>query len=229
MTYSRGLLAIIALLGLGLGMMVYRSGRATEAPPTHGDRAGGGGPQAEGAAASGATELVALRQEVAQLRQLVKRDHAREDTQRQTPAAPEVTEARDQARQPVDPEIKALDAQAEQERRHREYVQGVAGAYRREPVDPAWSSSKMSVIQTALASKPELRQLVRGVECRSQSCRVEFADEASGRPSPAVQSFLADLGAELPTAIAERMEQAGRPASTVFYIGRSSDIQVTVQ
>lgn len=37
------------------------------------------------------------------------------------------------------------------------------------------------------------------------------------------------LGTELPTAIAERVEQAGRPGSTVFYVGNSSDIQVTIQ
>jgi transposase-like protein len=198
-------------------MMVYRSVRTTEAPSTPEHRAAGASPSGERAAVSGAAELAALRQEVAQLRQLVK-------NQGQAPAAP------DQAKtEPVDPEIKALETQVEQERRHREYVQGVAASFRKEPVDPAWSSSKMSVIQTALASKPELRQLVRSVECRSQTCRVEFADEASGRPSNTVQSLLAGLGTELPTAIAERVEQAGRPGSTVFYVGHSNDIQVTVQ
>jgi hypothetical protein len=197
--------------------MVYRSVGATEAPPTRDDRAAGASPSGERAAVSGTAELAALRQEVAQLRQLV-------NNQGQTPEAP------DQAKTgPVDPEIKALETQAEQERRHREYVQGVAASFRKELVDPAWSSSKMSVIQTALASKPELRQLVRSVECRAQTCRVEFADEASGRPSNAVQSLLAGLGTELPTAIAERVEQAGRPGSTVFYVGHSNDIQVTVQ
>ena len=62
-----------------------------------------------------------------------------------------------------------------------------------------------------------------------QTCRVEFADEASGRPSNAVQSFLAGLGTELSTAIAERVEQAGRPGSTVFYVGHSNDIQITTK
>ena len=217
MRHSRGFLAIVALLGLGLCMMVYRSVRATEAPPTRDDRAAGTSPSGERAAVPGATELTALRQEVAQLRHLVK-------NQGQTPEAPAQAKAA-----PVDPEIKTLETQAEQERRHREYVQGVAASFRKEPVDPAWSSSKMSVIQTALASKPELRQLVRSVECRSQTCRMEFADEDSGRSSNAVQSLLAELGTELPTAIAERVEQAGRPGSTVFYVGHSNDIQVTIQ
>lgn len=217
MKHSRGLLAIIALLGLGLCMMVYRSVRATEAPPTRDDRAAAASPSGERAAVSGAAELAALRQEVAQLQQLVK-------NQGQTPEVP------DQAKtEPVDPEIKALETQAEQERRHREYVQDVVASFRKEPVDLAWSSSKTSVIQTALTSNPELRQFVRSVECRSQTCRVEFADDASGRPSNAVQSLLAGLGTELPTAIAERVEQAGRPGSTVFYVGHSNDIQVTVQ
>lgn len=217
MKYSRGLLAIIALLGFGLCVMVYRSGRATEAPPTPDDRAAGVSPSGAPAAASGAAELAVLRQEVAQLRQLVK-------TQGQTPEAPAQTRT-----EPVDPELKVLETQAEQERRHREYVQGVAASFRKESVDPAWSSSKTSVIQAALASKPELRQLVRSVECRAQTCRVEFADEVSGRPSNAVQSFVAGLGTELPTAIAERVEQAGRPGSTVLYVGNSNDIQVTIQ
>lgn len=217
MKYPRGLLVIIAMLGLGLCMMVYRSVHATDATPTRDDRATGANPSGERAAVAGAAELAALRQEVAQLRGLVK-------NQRQTPEAPDRAKA-----EPVDPEIKALETQAEQERRHREYVQGVAASFRKEPVDSAWSSSKMLVIQTALASRPELRQLVRSVECRSQTCRVEFADEASGRPSNAVSSLLAALGTELPTAIAERVEQAGRPGSTVFYVGHSNDIQVTVQ
>lgn len=217
MKYSHGILAIIALLGLVLCVMVYRSGSATEAPPTHDDRAAGASPTPERAAISGSAELAALRQEVVQLRELMT-------IERQKPMTPDPATT-----EPVDPEIKALDTQAEQERRHREYVQGVAASYGKEPVDPSWSSSKMSVIQTALASNPELRQLVRSLECRSQTCRMEFADEPSGRPSNAVQSFLAALGTELPTAIAERVEQAGRPGSTVFYVGHSNGIQVTVQ
>jgi hypothetical protein len=112
---------------------------------------------------------------------------------------------------------------------HPRALQGVAASYGKEPVDSAWSSSKMSMIQAALAAAPELRPLVRGVECRSQTCRVEFADEPSGRPSNAMPSVMAGLGAELPTAIAERVEQAGRPGSTVFCVGHSNDIQVTVQ
>lgn len=214
MKYSRGFLAITAVLVLGVCLLVVRSGRATEAPPSHDDRAAGASPPGDRAAAPGPAELAALRQEVAQLRQAVKNQPA--------PAEPTRTG-------PVDPEVKALETQAEQERRHRDYVQGVATSYRNEPVDPAWSASKLSVIQAALAAKPELRSLVRSMECRSQTCRVEFADDASGRPSNAVQSFVAGLGTELPSAIVERVEEAGRPGSTVFYVGHSSDIQVTVQ
>jgi hypothetical protein len=217
MKYSHRILAIIVLLGLVLCVMVYRSRSATEAPPNHDDRAAGASPAGERAAISESAELAALRQEVAQLRDVVT-------IERQKPVTPDPAKT-----ELVDPEIQALDTQAEQERRHREYVEGVAASYGREPVDPSWSSSKMSVIQTALASNPELRQLVRSVECRSQTCRMEVADEASGKPSNAVQSFLAGLGTELPTAIAERVEQAGRPGSTVFYVGHSSGIQVTVQ
>lgn len=213
MKYSRGLLAITAVLVLGVCLVVVRSGRATEAPPSHDDRATGASPPA---AAPGPAELAALRQEVAQLRQAVKN---------QAPAPAEPTRTG-----PVDPEIKALETQAEQERRHRDYVQGVAASYRNEPVDPAWSSAKLSVIQAALASKPELRSLVRGMECRSQTCRVEFADDPSGRPSNALQTFALSLGTELPGAIVERVEaDGGRPGSTVFYVGHSSGIQVTVQ
>lgn len=214
MKYSRGFLAITAVLVLGVCLVVVRSGRATEPPPSHDDRAAAASPPS----APGPAELAALRQEVAQLRQAVK-------NQAPAPAPAEPTRTG-----PPDPEIKALETQAEQERRHRDYVQGVAASYRNEPVDPAWSSAKLSVIQAALASKPELRSLVRGMECRSQTCRVEFADDASGRPSNALQTFTLGLGTELPGAIIERVEaDGGRPGSTAFYVGHSSGIQVTVQ
>ena len=68
MKYSRGFLAITPVLVLGVCLVVVRSGRATEAPPSHDDGAAAASPPA----APGPAELAALRQEVAQLRQAVK-------------------------------------------------------------------------------------------------------------------------------------------------------------
>lgn len=217
MKRSHGLVAIVGLLAIGTGAGLYRAVRTTElasASPA-GDRTGESSPAARGFTPQ-AAELIALRQELAVLKQQVRSQEHRLDAVGEAPPAQS-----DAVAEVVTP--------AEQERRSREYMAGVASSFRNEPLDSAWSAAKTSLVQTALAADPALRQRVRSVECRSQTCRVELDDDAAGRPNGAVQTFLSALGRELPSTLAERVEQPGRPASTVLYVGHHADMQVTVQ
>lgn len=210
---KRSLVVITGLLVIGTAAALYRAAPTTEPAAA---RSAAPTPTARGFTPE-AAELLALKQELALLKQQV-RTHAQQ-----------LDSGRPAAGDPADDETAEVVTPEDQDRMAREYVQGVATAFRREPIDAAWSSSKTALVQRALAAQPALQPLVRGVECRSQTCRVELADEPTGRPSNAIQTFVARLGSELPSALAERVELAGRPGATVLYVGHHADVQITVQ
>jgi hypothetical protein len=216
MKRSRGLLTITALLGVGLCGIVVRSVYTSAEAPTESGLAPAKQP-ASGAAASESAELAEMRREIAQLRRQVWTQE-----QRQAAAGPGKAEAQDPAaaKDPrTDPE-----ARAEQERKYREYMAGVDAAFRKETTDPRWSSATSSAVQTALIADNDLRPLARGVECRSHTCRVEIADDGSGKLGKILPMFAQQVGQELPSVVANRVEDAGGAATMVLYMFRRDEM-----
>lgn len=145
------------------------------------------------------------------------------------PAPPRVVHpARPEAPDPRDPVVgdprTDLEARAEAQRKHREYIAGVDASFRREAADPAWSQATASTIQAALTADKELHSLARGVECRARTCRVEIADDGSGALGKLVPRFAQQVGQELPRTVADRVETPRGPAMVV-YLFRRDDAQ----
>jgi hypothetical protein len=129
------------------------------------------------------------------------------------------------AQEPVKDPRADPEARAEDQRKHRAYIAGVEAAFRKEATDPRWSSTTSAVVQAALASEGELRPLTRGVECRTRTCRVEIADDGSGKLGKLLPVFAQQVGQELPSAVADRVEDPAGGAKMVLYMSRRDDAQ----
>lgn len=208
MMRALGALAITALLGAGLYLVVDHAVCTTT-------RASAGEPGVKPAtgAPSNAPELAAIRQTVARLEAKVWADLPPAAAAEPTRAAPEEHD-RDPRKDP--------EAREQQRRQHHEYMAGVDAAFRKEPVDPGWSSATSLVVRDAIAADADLRTLARGMECRSRTCRVELADDGSGKLSEIVPMFTSQIGRDLPSMVAERIDDGGT-ATMVLYLSRRDD------
>ncbi|HEY0481441.1 MAG TPA: hypothetical protein VGD37_28190 [Kofleriaceae bacterium] len=117
------------------------------------------------------------------------------------------------------------EARAEGQRKYRAYIAGVEAAFRKEATDPRWSSATSGVVQAALASDDELRPLARGVECRARTCRVEIAEDTSGRLGKLLPVFAQQVAQELPVAVVDRVQDPGGGTKMILYMSRRDDAQ----
>jgi len=219
MKRSHGLLTITALLGVGLCGVVYRSVATGAGAPAE-SGLGSAKQPVGGATTPESAELAGLRREMAQLKRQVWAQGqmlAAADPARAKPEAQDSAAAKDPR---IDPE-----ARAEQERKYREYMAGVDAAFRKETTDPRWSSATSSAVQTALIADNDLHPLARGVECRSHTCRVEIADDGSGKLGKLLPVFAQQVGQELPSVVTSRVEDAGGAATMVLYMSRRDATQ----
>ena len=202
-------LTVTVLLGIGLYSTVYRSVHTGTEAPT--DRDGASAKRSPATPES--AELAELRQELTQLkRQMWTQGQGVSATDPAKADAHDPAGAKDPR---TDPE-----ARAEQERKYREYMASVDAAFRNEATDPRWSSATSSVVQTALTADSDLRPLARGVECRSRTCRVEIADDGSGKLGKLLPMLAQKVGRELPSVTADRVQEAGGAVTMVLYMSR---------
>ena len=117
------------------------------------------------------------------------------------------------------------EARAEVERKYQAYIAGVDAAFRQEATEPRWSSAASAAVHKVIAGDDDLRPLARGVECRSHTCRVEIADDGSGKLGKLLPMFAQQVGQELPSVLANRVENAGDTATVVLYMSRRNATQ----
>lgn len=204
MTRSRRFLAVVAVIALGLCVALYRAVRVSAEPST-----------APAAALPPATAPAAESAQVGELRQeLFRLRHEVASHEMRLAAA-------DPANAKAAPD-NSPEARAEAERKHKDYVAGIDAGFRKEARDPQWSAATTSTIQTALAADDGLRASTRGVECRTQTCRVEIADDGSGKLVKALPMFVHTVGQALPTTTADRVVDASGGATLVFYMSRNA-------
>lgn len=207
--FSR-VLWLAAALGAGLCWTVYRSG---------GDQVvARGTPGSTGASRPGdaatPSQLAELRRELGELRRQVWTQGQRGPASEPPRGDPAGT------RDPrTDPE-----ARAEYERARREAIAGVDAAFRGEAEDPRWAGSAASAIQAALAADDRLRLLVRGVECRSRTCRVEIADDGAAGLDKVLPELTLRVGQGLSSAVYDRVE-GPEGARRIIYLSRPSTPQ----
>jgi hypothetical protein len=205
MKRSRRVLAVAAVLVVGLCIAVYRAVQVSAQPVT--SAAAAPHPVVAGGAES--AEVGELRQELFRLRHQVASQEMRlvtADPAKAQAAAPDT----------------GPDARAEAERKRKDYVAGIDAAFRKEAQDPQWSAATTSTVQSALAVDEELRSAGRGVECRSQTCRVEIADDGSGKLGKALPMFVHHVGPTLPTMTADRVVDGNGRATMVLYLSRNT-------
>jgi hypothetical protein len=167
---------------------------------------GGHDKSAESEAAELRAAVGSLRAEVLQLRNELR--------QSQAPALSQdaVSDAGPRARDPA--------ALAEQQREWNAHMADVEAAFQSEPRDAKWAASTSTRLRDVMTPDPALRSGARAVDCRSQSCRVEIADDGSGVLQKALPTFLQQAADVLPTMQAERGTDGEGHATMILYLTR---------
>jgi hypothetical protein len=213
MRRSPVILAIVALLGIALCVVVVRLVRGAADPP-----ASAAGPAIRQPSGPSAGDLAQLRQDVTRLEQQVR---AQADDPWASPddVSSTVTPGAGPAHAPLVPGPAELrEARAEEDRLHREYIARIDAAFRAEATDPQWSSTTSSAIRGIVAGDESLRSSLRGVDCKSHTCRVEIADDGSGALDKALPMFVHQLAPHLPSVAADRVDDGRGAASMVLYM-----------
>jgi hypothetical protein len=149
-------------------------------------------------------QIALLRREVADIRQQLAR----------APGTARIAEVVPDPRR--DP-----NARAEAERAERLRVASSESAFRSEHEDARWNQGAVAAIRAALAESDEtIRNQVRSIECRSQSCRVEINSDASGTLARDLPILLGRLGQSLPNVTAGQIDQGDGRQAMVLYLGR---------
>jgi hypothetical protein len=110
----------------------------------------------------------------------------------------------------------------ENEARWREHMTEVDAKYQREARDPAWAQTATSQIEKGLTENEALKSLVRRVECRSETCRVEVLNDGKGVFDKQLQPFLNGLSETLPSMQADPVRNADGTTTMVLYLSRST-------
>jgi hypothetical protein len=203
-----GILWVAMTLGVGLCWMVCRSVRDEAA--THAATDAPGASRSELSAEVAPAQLAELRRELAALR------HELAAQGRRTAGASIDMSTRTR------PSRTDTDVRAEYERARREAIAGVDAAFRGEARDPRWSATASSAIQTALATDDKLRPLAREIECRSQTCRVEIAEDGAGELDRMLPDIVLRVGRDLPSALYDRAQGADGTTHQIIYLSRPS-------
>jgi len=93
-------------------------------------------------------------------------------------------------------------------------------AFRNEAIDPDWSRAMADAVRATVAQVDRGHAPPRRVECRSQSCRIEFAAEGGPRTGADLAPVLERFAQTLPRATAGHAEAADGRKETVVYLSR---------
>jgi len=129
-------------------------------------------------------DMVALRQEVILLRREVAR--MQQQFREQQTAS----------------EVAAPVSRAEQQQFQRERMESLEVNFRQEVTDRQWAETASAAIQTALQGEGADQLVLQDMECHSHTCRLELANDGSGKLEKFLPSFLPQLSETLPYATA---------------------------
>jgi len=150
-------------------------------------------------------DLASLRSQVSTLRGDVST--AKDQAQNDKAGTPKDTRTGEQIR-------------TDDDQRHREYMAGIAAAFRQEAVDPAWATRASASVRNAITNDEVIRGLAREVECRSRSCRVVIEENGSNffQLNKDLPAFATSLGDALPSVSAEHVQDGNGSGSVVVYM-----------
>lgn len=112
-------------------------------------------------------------------------------------------------------------ARAEAENAERLRSAQVESTFQREVRDERWSAPTAASVQRALAEDGgTLREAVRSIECRAQTCRVEINDDGTGPSAAMMPVFINRMASVLPTVAGAQVDQGNGSMATVLYLSR---------
>ena len=107
-------------------------------------------------------------------------------------------------------------AQSEPER-----LAGIEAEFRTEASDPAWSRSAEARVRDAVAQLGDgLVERVRGLDCRSKTCRVEIAADDAQQVDDALPRIVTQLGDAFTSADAVHVDHGDRRPTGVLFLSR---------
>jgi hypothetical protein len=207
----RNSLVIMILLGAGLYGALFRFACAGAQQPANDRGATSANPAAGSNSAPELPQFAALRRELVGLRMQIQASEQRlavapEESKRQEP---ELKDPR------TDPE-----ARAEYDRTRREYIAGLDAAFRKETMDPTWSSPTAAAVKEAISGDERQHLVVRDVECRSHTCRLELPDDGSGSIGKILPVLAQKVGHDIGGITSGHNDDAGAGPTMVLYMSR---------
>ena len=105
----------------------------------------------------------------------------------------------------------------------------IASDFQKEATNAAWARSTTSALQSQLTASEALRTTMRGVECRSQTCRVELDDDGSGKMAKEIPLFIQQFADSLPSMQADHIDDGNGHRTLVLYMTRNDGAQAAAE
>jgi len=114
---------------------------------------------------------------------------------------------------------------ADDDRRHREYMAGVSQAFRQEPVEPRWAAQVGATLRQSITGNSVIRDFARDVECRSRTCRVVLEENSANfdKLNKQLPAFVLSIGETLPSVAAEHTQDGNGSGTVVLYMSARAD------
>lgn len=204
----------LAALGAVAAGIVYqfKGGHALRAEHPHEDSSDVAALKAEVAALrqearTNARGVNALRAETGRISEAVAVASARVDAQEQAPAEPSEPPPRPDR----DPERRAA-----WEAERRAFIASTEADFSGEARNVEWSSQTANSIRETAEKHGAASSLVRNIDCRSKTCRIEVLDREETRDD--LQQFLIDTTVMFPNVVADHIVGPNDEASYVLYL-----------
>jgi hypothetical protein len=156
-------------------------------------------------------EVASLRRDLLNLRGQVAQAQAREQDappSLEAQGAPAPVETREQ-----------LEERAKLER--QEFMAKVSASFRAEPTDASWSREMSATVRETFEGDKDVGPLVRSIECKSRTCRVELTGERTTESDKTLPLLIHRVGTSLPNMQASHEEDENGHHRMVMYLSRS--------
>lgn len=119
----------------------------------------------------------------------------------------------------AEPQLSLAERHAADDQRRRARMEAVEKAFRKEVVDRNWAIETRTLVEAAMQTENVGLQ-TRGVECRSETCRVELSNEDSPATQEGLEHLPQAVGGTLPVMqIARTDDTTGH--HTILYLSRA--------
>jgi hypothetical protein len=200
-------------------------GRAEAAPQTRVAVASYPAPSDSCTADDGRDADASLRQEVARLKEQIAALAPLGDAQPAQVSAQDFAEMRRQLaelqRNSAATDEPPIPNRAEEERNRQAHIASLEASFWQEPGDPKWSDKASAAVLEALETGDTDTIEVRGLECRSHTCRVELANDTP-QALNGLPIFFLRLAETLPDTVASQVDNVDGTRSTVLYMSNAA-------